>query len=127
MDHSGRLRILIAEDHQDFADSLNRLLEMLGHETFVTCDGEAAVSAAAALRPDVILMDIGLPKLDGYHATRRIRAQHSAVRPLIVAWTGWGEERDRRRSVEAGIDHHLIKPSEFPRLQQILESFERVH
>lgn len=117
-----RLRILIAEDNRDSADSLKTLLEALGYEAHLVYDGEAAVHAAADLRPDVILMDIGLPVLNGYDAARRIRAQSPATRVLIVALTGWGQQADRRRSAEAGIDHHLVKPLDLAALKQILDS-----
>lgn len=119
------LRILIAEDNRDSAESLKTLLEALGYEVHIAYDGEAAVRAAAALRPDVILMDIGLPGLNGFEAARRIRAERAdspGMRVLIVALTGWGQEADRRRSAAAGIDHHLIKPLDLAALQKILDS-----
>lgn len=119
-----RLRILIVEDNQDSADSLKMLLEALGYDAHLVYDGEAAVRAAAALRPDVILMDIGLPGLNGYDAARQIRAQSAGTRVLIVALTGWGQEADRLRSAEAGIDHHLVKPLDLAVLEQILDSLQ---
>jgi CheY-like chemotaxis protein len=87
------------------------LLQFAGHETFAAHDGSAAVEMAATLDPDVILLDIGLPILNGYEAARQIREQRGQQRrPLLVAVTGWGQDEDRRRSEEAGFDAHLVKP-----------------
>jgi two-component system, chemotaxis family, CheB/CheR fusion protein len=105
------LRILIVDDNRDSADMLATLLKFTGHETHIAHDGLAAVEAAAMLDPDVILLDIGLPILNGYEAARRIRErQGQNGRPLLVALTGWGHDEDRRRSEEAGFDVHLVKP-----------------
>jgi CheY-like chemotaxis protein len=105
------LRILIVDDDHDSTDMLATLLQFAGHETFAAHDGSAAVELAARLDPDVILLDIGLPILNGYEAARRIREQPGPHRrPLLVALTGWGQEEDRRRSKEAGFDAHLVKP-----------------
>jgi len=87
------------------------LLRFSGHETFAVHDGQAAVQAAATLDPDLILLDIGLPVLNGYQAARLIREQQGQKRrPLLVALSGWGQDDDRRRSEEAGFDAHLVKP-----------------
>jgi two-component system CheB/CheR fusion protein len=105
------VRVLIVDDNHDSADMLATLLQFAGHETFTAHDGLAAVEAAATLDPDVILLDIGLPVLNGYEAARRIREQQGHKRrPLLVALTGWGQDDDRRRSEEAGFDAHLVKP-----------------
>jgi PAS domain S-box-containing protein len=105
------LRILIVDDNRDSADMLAMLLKFTGHETFTAHDGAAAVEGAARLDPDVILLDIGLPGLNGYEAARRIRQQQrDGSRPILVALTGWGQDEDRRRSEEAGFDAHLVKP-----------------
>jgi PAS domain S-box-containing protein len=105
------LRILIVDDNHDSADMLGMLLQFAGHETFAAHDGLAAVDAVAAHDPDVVLLDIGLPVLNGYEAARRIREQGGQKRrPLLVALTGWGQDADRRRSQEAGFDAHLVKP-----------------
>ncbi len=122
MTESSAQRILIVEDNQDSAMSLKMLLEVLGHVVDVVHDGEGAIDAAAAHRPDVILMDIGLPGLSGYDAARRIRKECRDASMLIVALTGWGQEQDRQRSVDAGIDHHLVKPLDLDELRQILAS-----
>ena len=122
MSESAARRILIVEDNLDSALSLKMLLEVLGHVVEVAHDGEEGIASAAALRPDVILMDIGLPGLSGYEAARRIRTDCKGSPPLIIALTGWGQDQDRRRSADAGIDHHLLKPLDLDKLRQILAS-----
>jgi PAS domain S-box-containing protein len=112
-------RILVVDDNQDAAESLAVLLRMIGHEVHTAHDGLAAVEKAAALRPNAVLLDIGLPKLNGYEAARRIRKERGAGVKLI-ALTGWGQEADRRQSREVGFDHHLTKPVEFDALQRLL-------
>ena len=102
-------RILVVDDHRDAADSLCMLLKARGHDVRVAYDGIEAVGAAVTFRPDVVLLDIGLPKLSGNDAARRIReARGEGV--LLIAVTGWGQQEDRRRAKEAGFDHHLTKP-----------------
>jgi two-component system, chemotaxis family, CheB/CheR fusion protein len=115
------LRILIVDDNHDSADMLATLLQFAGHETFAAHDGSAAVEMAATLDPDVILLDIGLPILDGYEAARRIRTQQGQERrPLLIALTGWGQDEDRRRTEEAGFDAHLVKPVDDAVLARLL-------
>jgi signal transduction histidine kinase/ActR/RegA family two-component response regulator len=105
------LRILIVDDNRDSSDMLALMLKFAGHETYTAHDGLAAVEAATSLDPDVILLDIGLPILNGYDAARRIRERQSQKRrPLLVALTGWGQDEDRRRSKDAGFDAHVVKP-----------------
>ena len=115
-----RRRILVVDDNRDAADSLGMLLRMMGNEVHTAHDGLEAVGAAAAFHPDVVLLDIGLPKLNGYEAARRIREQDGGTDMVLVAVTGWGQEEDRRRSKEAGFDHHMTKPVEFAALQKLL-------
>ncbi|HEX7908761.1 MAG TPA: PAS domain S-box protein, partial [Paraburkholderia sp.] len=103
-------RVLVVDDNHDSADSLATLLRMLGHDVHIAYDGLRAVEEAAALLPDMILLDIGLPGLNGLEAARRIRGQRADGRVLLVALTGWSQEEDRRRSLEAGFDAHLVKP-----------------
>jgi CheY-like chemotaxis protein len=112
--------ILIVDDNQDAADSLGALLGLMGNEVHIAYDGEQALEMAAALEPRVVLMDIGLPKLNGYEAARRMRALPGLRDALIVALTGWGQGEDRRRSREAGFDHHLVKPVALDDLQNVL-------
>ena len=121
MADSVNLRILIVEDNRDTASSLKVLLDGLGYDAHVVNDGESSVAAALALRPQVILMDIGMPGLSGYEAARMIRAQCPDMRVRIVAVTGLGHQIDRLRSAEAGIDHHIVKPLDLAVLQPILD------
>ena len=113
-------RILIVDDNRDAADSLGMLMRMLGHEVHTAHDGLEAVGAAAAFQPEVVLLDIGLPKLSGYEAARRIREQKGCAAVRLIALTGWGQSEDRRRTQEAGFDYHLTKPVEIDLLQEIL-------
>jgi PAS domain S-box-containing protein len=115
-----RRRILIVDDNVDAALSLAMMLELAGNEVRTAHDGEAGVEAAEAFRPDVILLDIGMPKLNGYEACRRIRARPWARDVVLVALTGWGQEEDRRRSREAGFNNHLVKPVEPADLDELL-------
>jgi signal transduction histidine kinase/ActR/RegA family two-component response regulator len=117
---SGNRRILVVDDNQDSADSLAMLLRLAGNETSVAYDGEAAVEAAARQRPDVIFLDIGLPRLNGFDACRRIRENRWAENVLIIALTGWGQKEDRRKSAEAGFDGHLVKPVAHAELMRVL-------
>jgi PAS domain S-box-containing protein len=118
-------RILVVDDSQDASESLAMLLRIAGNEVRTAQDGLEAVGAAVAFRPDVVLMDIGLPKLNGYAAARRIRELPSSRAMVLIALTGWGQEEDRRRSREAGFDHHMTKPVEFAALRQLLLEVNR--
>ncbi|HKB06523.1 MAG TPA: GAF domain-containing protein [Gemmataceae bacterium] len=113
-------RVLVVDDNRDAADSLTVLLTMLGHDVRTAHDGLAAVAAAREFRPEVVLMDIGMPRLNGYEAARRIRAEPWGRGMILAAVTGWGQEADRRRSKEAGFDHHLVKPVEPAAVRQVL-------
>ena len=113
-------RVLIADDNPDIVDSLAMVLTLSGHEVETARDGLETVATAERYRPEVVLMDIGMPGLDGYDACRRIRAQPWGQDILIVALTGWGQEDDRRRSREAGFNAHLVKPVDLPTLQGLL-------
>jgi PAS domain S-box-containing protein len=115
-------RILIVDDNHDSADSLARLLKVMGHEVGTAYDGEQAVEAAEALRPEVALLDIGMPKLNGYDACRRIREQPWGQGMFLIALTGWGQEEDRRRTEEAGFNHHVVKPVDLAVLMKLLAS-----
>jgi PAS domain S-box-containing protein len=117
-----KCRILVVDDNEDSADSVAVLLRTMGNEVHAAHDGLEAVGAAAALQPDVVLMDIGLPKLSGFEAARRIREQPGGSDVVLIALTGWGQEEDRRRSKEAGFDYHLTKPIDFSVLQELLAS-----
>jgi PAS domain S-box-containing protein len=114
-----RTRILVVDDNRDSADSLAMLLRLTGHEVHVAHDGLEAVGGAEVFRPDVVLLDIGLPKLNGYEVARRIRRERGDG-VVLIALTGWGQEEDRARSKEAGFDHHLTKPVDLDALQELL-------
>ena len=103
-------RVLIVDDNVDSAESLAELLTVCGHEVRTAHDGLAGVAAAEAFRPDVVVMDLGMPKLNGYEAARRIRSEAWGVAVVLVAQTGWGSAEDRRKSRDAGFDQHLVKP-----------------
>ena len=119
-----RHRILVVDDNRDAAISLAMILNKMGNETQTAHDGHEAVDVAAAFKPDVILLDIGMPKLNGYDACRRIREQPWGREPFIVALTGWGQEEDRRRSREAGFDRHMVKPVDPADLVKLLTELE---
>jgi two-component system CheB/CheR fusion protein len=116
-----RRRVLVVDDNPDAANRLALWLEMQGHEVHTAHDGVEAVEAAATLQPDVILLDVGLPKLNGYEAGRRIRQQRRDKGLFLIALTGWGQEEDKRRSKEAGFDLHLVKPISLPTLEKLLD------
>ena len=103
-------RVLVADDLRDSADSLALLIELMGHAVEIAYDGEEALRTAERFRPDIVLLDLGMPKLDGFEVSRRIRAAPWGASVRLVAQSGWGQDEDRRRTAEAGFDHHLVKP-----------------
>jgi PAS domain S-box-containing protein len=115
-----RRRILIVDDNRDGAATLGMLLALLGHDTRTAHDGLAALELAEVFRPDVILLDIGLPRLNGYEVARRIREQPWGQEMVLIAVTGWGQEEDKRRSQEAGFNFHMVKPVEPAELENLL-------
>jgi PAS domain S-box-containing protein len=117
-----RRRILVVDDNEDAAEWLATVLRLNGHETHVAHDGLEAISSAEQIRPDAVLLDIGLPRLDGYEVCRRIRAQVWGQDLLLIALTGWGQEEDRQKSREAGFDTHLVKPVDDEVLLKVLAS-----
>jgi CheY-like chemotaxis protein len=120
------LRILVVEDDHEAAFSLATFLELSGHKVQVASDGRSALHTVAAVDPDVVLIDIGLPDLDGYQVARSIHDRPAARRPLLVAITGYGQQEDYRRSHEAGMDLHLVKPADPQALRQLLSRFEDI-
>ncbi len=116
---SASLQILVVDDNRDAVDSMALLLRLGGHEVDIAYDGLQAVAVAARLQPDVVLLDIGLPHIDGYEVARLIRAQQGD-RVMLVAVTGWGQDDDRRRSGQAGFDVHLTKPIDYLDLAKLL-------
>ncbi len=117
---AGRRRVLVVDDNRDVADSLAQVLSLLGNEVRTANDGEAGIEAAEAFRPDVVLLDIGMPKLNGYDACRRIRAQAWGRDIVLIAMTGWGQDEDKRRSLDAGFNAHLVKPVDNDLLQTLM-------
>jgi len=114
------LRVLLVEDNADSADAFAHLLRRRGHETYVARDGIQGLEEARLLRPDVVLLDIGLPGLDGFEVARRLREGGDAEGMLLVAMTGYGQRSDRQRAREAGFDHHLVKPVKLDDLERVL-------
>jgi CheY-like chemotaxis protein len=114
------LRVLVADDNVDAAETLAALLSHMGHTVTQVHDGEAAVMAAAQTHPQVVILDIGMPRLNGYDACRRILQQSPMPAPLMVALTGWGQDEDLAQSRSAGFDRHLVKPVEADALEELL-------
>jgi PAS domain S-box-containing protein len=118
---SGRMRrILVVDDNRDAADGLALMLRVMGHETRTAYDGLESLQAAANFRPDVVLLDIGLPKMNGYEVAQEIRKEPWGKGMALIALTGWGQEDDKRRALDAGFDHHLTKPVEAAVLAKLL-------
>jgi CheY-like chemotaxis protein len=115
-----RLRIVVTDDNEDSAASMARALRSLGHEVRIAFDGTQCIDVCRSMQPEVLLLDIGMPRLNGYDTTRIIRMEPWGAGMLIVAMTGWGQEEDRRRGLQAGFDHHLVKPVDFDALAGIL-------
>lgn len=115
------LKVLIVDDNEDSAESLASLMRLFGHDARTAYDGLAALEEARTYLPDVMLLDIGLPKLDGYGVAERLRQETWRDRMLLMAMTGYGQEEDRRRSREAGFDHHLVKPVDLGKLRELLD------
>jgi two-component system OmpR family response regulator len=103
-------QVLVVEDHADTVESMAKLLELFGHEVQIARDGPQAIAAARRWRPEFILLDLGLPGMDGYEVARRLRQEGPCQETVVIAVTGYGQPEDRERSRAAGIDHHLLKP-----------------
>jgi DNA-binding response OmpR family regulator len=112
--------VLIVEDNRDAAEMLQLIVRSWGHAVRVVGDGLAALDAAEVFRPQVVVLDIGLPKLDGHGVARRLRQKQWAANTLIVAITGRGQESDRQKSEEAGIDRHFLKPVDLKQLRGLM-------
>jgi len=117
---NGKLKVLIVDDNVDSADTMALLLQTLGHETVTAYDGASGLDHVASFSPDLVLLDIGLPFMDGYEVARRIRDSHGGMKVRLAAMTGWGQEEDIRRSGEAGFDVHLTKPVRMEELEKLL-------
>jgi DNA-binding response OmpR family regulator len=120
------LSVLVVENDRDGADTLALLLQMSGYRVAVAADGEAALATAALVPPDVVILDLLLPKLTGWDVARRLRERSVGKRPFFIAVTGCGQEADYRRSSEAGIDLHLVKPADPQELMAVLARFSRL-
>jgi PAS domain S-box-containing protein len=126
-DHAAKAparRILVVDDNRDSAESMRLLLQMMGHNVGTAHDGLSALEEAQKLRPDVVLLDIGLPGMTGYEVARKMRSLPELQHALLVAQTGWGQDDDRRRSAEAGFDAHLVKPVDQTMLQELLANWK---
>ena len=119
---AAKRRILVVDDNLDAAESLAALLAINGHETRMAHDGVQAVEEAAVFKPDVVFLDIGMPTIDGHETARRIRREPWGKGMVLVALTGWGQTEDRRRSKEAGFDHHLVKPADPHVVEKLISS-----
>jgi len=117
-----RCRVLVVDDNHDGADSLAMLLGFLGHDVRTAYDGEAAVALAEEYRPQVVLLDVEMPKMNGYDACRRIRQQPWSQGVTLVACTGWGQDEDRQRTKEAGFNYHIVKPIDPAVLQDVIDT-----
>ncbi|BFG72123.1 hypothetical protein PTKU46_01560 [Paraburkholderia terrae] len=113
-------RVMVVDDSVDGAESMSILLEMLGHDVRVMYDGAAAISTAGEFKPEVVLLDIGLPGIDGYQVARALRAEPATAGALLIALTGYGQESDRQRTRDAGFDHHLVKPASLDDIERVI-------
>ena len=120
-----RIRVLIVDDNVDAASSLEQLLTLAGYTTKSVYDGVSALEVAEVLRPNVVLLDLGLPNISGFEVARRLRASAWSTGVRLIAITGWGQERDRLRTQEAGFDDHLTKPVDPEQLLSLLASARR--
>jgi CheY-like chemotaxis protein len=119
---SSRQRVLIVDDNEDLVTMLRAALEHLGYVVGVAHDGATAVAQAERFQPTTVLLDIGLPVMDGYEVARRLRAQPNGPLLKLLAVTGYGQESDRRRTRDAGFDHHIVKPIDLHHLEQLIEN-----
>lgn len=114
-------RVLVADDNTDAAESLGEVLRLLGHDVRVAYDGQQALAMAAEFEPEVVLLDIGMPRMNGYETAEQMRAQPWATHAVLIALTGWGHDEDKRRASDAGFNHHFTKPVDPAELAHMLE------
>jgi CheY-like chemotaxis protein len=112
-------RVLVVDDNEDAAQSTAELLRLFGHEVFIAHEGTSALAERARLKPDVVLLDISLPDIDGYEVARRMRGEAEQTSMVLVAMTGWGNEEDKQRANDAGFDQHWVKPVSIDKLKDI--------
>ncbi len=120
-------RILVVDDNEALAKVMMWTLEILGHTVQVAHEGQAAITLAKSFHPDVILLDIGIPGMNGYEICKAMHKEPVLQNTIFIAHTGWGEEKHRKRSKEAGFDHHLVKPVDIEDLKDILFSLDVIH
>lgn len=118
--NDSKSRILVVDDNRDSALSLAMVLEFMGYRTRTAFDGVEAVEAVAEMKPDVVLLDIGLPRMNGYDAARKIRELPGGDAIYLIAITGWGQDEDRRRSAESGFNLHMVKPVDPVAIEKLL-------
>jgi CheY-like chemotaxis protein len=117
-------RVLVVDDNEDAANSMGRLLRLLGAEVAVAHNGYAALEMLSKFQPNVVLLDIGMPGMDGYEVASRIRKQSEWQDLMLIALTGWGQAEDRHRADQAGFNHHLLKPADLDALQNLISSLD---
>jgi CheY-like chemotaxis protein len=115
-------RVLVVDDNGDAAEMISNLLVDAGHQVLIAGDAAQALSVADAFRPQVAILDIGLPVMDGYTLGRELRARMGGTSPILIALTGYGQERDQRRSAEAGFSFHLVKPVDAEKLNDVVDA-----
>jgi CheY-like chemotaxis protein len=121
VEETSGVRVLVVDDHQDLATGLAELLEGWGHEARVAFDGPSALEAARGFHPDLVLLDLGLPEMDGYEVAQALRRDPSLSSMEVAALTGYGHADDRRRARDSGIDHYMTKPMDLAALRRLLE------
>jgi len=120
---SRSVRVLCVDDNRDVVNSLANLLEAMGHEALVAYDGAAALRAAQTFRPELVLLDIDMPGMDGHEVARRLLEQQGDATPRLIALTGWGRESDKQRAKDAGFHRYVAKPATRKTLESLLEDF----
>jgi CheY-like chemotaxis protein len=118
-------RVLLVDDNADSTEPLSLLLQTRGHETRISTDGEEAIALADDFRPDCVVLDLGLPRMDGYEVARQLRQRPYGGDIVLVALTGWAGKDIRSKAAEAGFDYHLVKPVNWEELEKIVESAVR--
>ena len=119
------LKILVVDDNEASAKTMGWMLDLLGHQTRLAFDGPSAITAAHEFQPNVVMLDIGLPVMNGYDACSLMKRDPQLKNTIFIAQTGWGQQEHRDRSKEAGFDYHLVKPVRLEQLQEILVSIAR--
>ena len=115
-------RVLLVDDNPDSSEPLSLLLQTRGHETRIATDGEGALAMADEFRPNCVLLDLGLPRMDGYEVARQLRARPYGNQLILIALTGWSGKDVRTRAADAGFDYHVVKPVNWEELEKIVES-----